>query len=1553
MPLKYHDLSNAGLARTARPGMFRGLRTASALKGSLAALALFAVPTIAAAQQECGPIVNGIVDCTTQGPVLPNGVHYDASDPQDLTVNFGQPHNALQVLTSSNDYQPVLGLNNFAGGGLIVNGTSSQIVSTNNTAIGALFLTPQDLTVNLGLVQTSGDYSTGVRALGDGNVSINIAEVQTSGAFSLGLYAGTMSASAPADTTISLSSGMVSTQGQYSPGIEVINPHGSTTISSGEVMTSGVSSKGIYSQASGGITITSGMVQTQGDNSTGITALTDGGDISVLSGPVNTAGNHSAAIYASTVTSPTDGNASMSVTSSGTLVTHGQDSNTIDVRNTHGDVTVSAENTITYGAQSNGIFTQASGNATVSAQFAQTGGEGSSGVTVVADGAISINLVGAQTTGDQSAGIAASTLTLPTAGNVPMSVSATSVTTFGQNSNAIDVRNTHGDVTVNAGGLVTYGPNSDSVYTVSSGNVAINAQYLATWGDNSQAIVGVANHGNITITGDTIFTNGMQSHGIAAAATGDVTISSSKIVTQGVGADGIYSVAGSGHTTIDAGSIQTQADGAAGIFAQSVAGQVDIAANSIQTSGPSSPAIAISTESGASNVTVNSITLNGTDSFGILVQSGPIICQYQTAVCTQKKYHQYYYGGAVTLNIGNILATGNYETAVLAESSITTLTLSGDLTALGKGSEGIKLTSYAGDRTIGEYNVDSTKGATTIHNLGSIATDGFGIQAFGGGGVTVDGGGDVKTYNSADGSDASAIEVFTNDHALTVQQHDIHTYGRNSAGIEASISNYGKGGLGEPHDINISIHELTTAGDLSPGILALNHTPDGAVNITLSGDLTTTGYGSGGVTILGGATGTVNLNVQNIATTGTHSSAISVYGADQTISVGGAITTAGNASHGVYALGNTLNLNVVGPIKASGIDSDGIVAQMTGDVTIAAPSVVATGYAGNGILVSGDNINLTAGTTESYNANAIVAEGGTSTNVTISGPTLGGYNGAIIAGGQVHVAVGPNAEIAGGVNGLVLEAAGPAKGDGSSNAPVSIIVDNAGVITGVDGYAIAVPQGVATINNTGRVIGAVTFSDGGDTFNNTGTFIPTGVSDFGAGTDVLNNTGIIGVGTGSTTATVVALNNLETLNNSGLIEMRNGHTGDVLSISGNYVASGNAKLGIDVGATTADQLVIGGTATGKTQLLLQGLSNATSRLAAPMVLIKAAGGSDPAAFTLPKTDFGLIHYSLKYVDGTGYGLDATAGAPVYHALYVSEGAEDMWRKSADAVTDELTSMRDAPGSAESPTGRVWGLAYGASDSKSNSDLTDIDVKTRQDVSGVQFGADLTRNETGSDRFSFGFTGGYAESNANFEASPEKAKITTLNFGSYLSLSHGHYFFDALGSVAQNSIELNDPVNQFDSTFSGTTYGLKTELGMRLGGGMFTYEPLATLSYDRSTTNNLTAMDQTIVFDPSETLRGTLGLRIAGKFKLSSGGGISYYASAAAVHDFLGENHAEFVSGALTQNLLDDDRSGFGRQVTLGATYQTARGTTFEATASGTYTKGYSSVSGRLGLRYRF
>jgi hypothetical protein len=296
------------------------------------------------------------------------------------------------------------------------------------------------------------------------------------------------------------------------------------------------------------------------------------------------------------------------------------------------------------------------------------------------------------------------------------------------------------------------------------------------------------------------------------------------------------------------------------------------------------------------------------------------------------------------------------------------------------------------------------------------------------------------------------------------------------------------------------------------------------------------------------------------------------------------------------------------------------------------------------------------------------------------------------------------------------------------------------------------PTTASAQEDPSRAFGDTALTGDSDTVTNDKTVDLITSVDFGAGDDLLTNTGTITIGAKATSPVKVTLFSLDALKNSGLIDLRNGHVGDVLTVSGNYRGSDSAHLGLDVGPDGADRLVVESVANGATAITLGGVSAKTAVLTGDKgpVLIQAGAGSKEDAFTIENNEIGLIHYGLVFdAKANTYRLNGVAGRRAYEALKISEGA------------GPSGGNRPTPGAPTWPPPRRgrrrrWrgrlgpGLWRAAGSRRPGRRGRSGDARRLQQTTyGGQMGADLINAGFDDGRVLVGLTGGYADAQMRF------------------------------------------------------------------------------------------------------------------------------------------------------------------------------------------------------------
>lgn len=853
---------------------------------------------------------------------------------------------------------------------------------------------------------------------------------------------------------------------------------------------------------------------------------------------------------------------------------------------------------------------------------------------------------------------------------------------------------------------------------------------------------------------------------------------------------------------------------------------------------------------------------------------------------------------AVTVN-GNVDATGanTYGVTVAAPAGDASVIINGDVTATGTGAGAAGVVSSGLTSTVRVGNVTVAGGAGIGAAISSTATAGLSS-------VTC---GNVST--TADGVDG-VIAVGTD---VVVRCGNITTTGLDADGLTAIATN----------SIDAQVGNVSTTGDLSDG---LNLTAPGAITAS-SGTILTTGDGSNGVVVTGG-TGPVTLATNNIATSGDGSLGILVTSAGPVTvnNSGRTIITTGAASHGVVVTtAGPVALNL-GRISATGAAAQGILStNTTGSQTINVAGVTSDFDAITAITTGTGAITINSSApTVSTTGTAIVATGTTGAiTVTETGATgrLGAVRVAAAGAAPVVVNVngGTTATAGDAINVATLGtatvniAAGvPVQGQGAFDAidltaTVGSTINNRGSLFIDDtatGYVVRATGGAATINNQSGAsfIGPVLLTANGDTVNNAGNFGFNGTSDFGLGTDVLNNqTGgnllldrgatVLGLETinnaglanvaGTTTLTGTTFNNLAgglvqatsgnatlagitAFNNAGTISLADGATNDVLTLPGNYTGTGGARLRIDAnpGLSAADRLVIGGNAGGSTVVDVNFVGNGPLFNPTGVLVVDAGGTGTANAFVIAPGDVqqGLLNYGIRQ-SGNDYFLTSNLDGSAAELSLLASAGPDMWYQSFDAYHDAIMG-RQGNNAGEGKLG-IWANLYMSRDKFGDETVTGTPfgqtVTYTQRAENHRRGAQGGLEYRGS-MFTLGVTGGYEHNKPEFGPASE-LHIEGYNYGAYalFGMSNGIY-----GGVMVKrddyDLEYRNSGRAFGFTSDAKSEGIDGELGLRFGTG-FKFDLNAGLSYVKTDIDDYADYGLNFSYEDMESLRGRAGVRI--------------------------------------------------------------------------------------------
>lgn len=1162
-----------------------------------------------------------------------------------------------------------------------------------------------------------------------------------------------------------------------------------------------------------------------------------------------------------------------------------------------GKVTIDSQGSVsTEGAMSDGIRAVTSGDIDIDAGTVTTDGDDSQAIRAEASGTgtISVDAASVSTTSNNSSGIYATS----DAGNIDINVDGAS--TLGDAAAAVSGRSTSGAVTITNTGVITTAGTSSAgmVATSQDGAVSVtNNGTVNTAGDDSEAIMAESLTKDIQITNTgALGTAGIRAEAINAQAhQGKVVVSNSgNISTTGEDADAIQ-VDGNGGVTVTSTGTITTVDGTA-IYAVSTAGDVLIDAVSVAAGG-SGRGISTFTVDGNADIKVGSASTTSEEGSAIDMRSanGNLKLEADTLTTLGGVSHGvlvFADTGAVDLKVNAITTHGEDTFGIKVEkTSGPTMIDLGSITTTGRWAEAI--------------NVASTTGAVTVNARGTIST-----AEIISGGVTVATDGDVDiTINDINtiGEGSSAVTANSGSGKLTVVANGaITTKGKSSVAISATS---------DSGDVDVTAGNIDTQRDDAHGIDANSNT--GKVNIVQSGRITVRGENAHGIKASGGAGTTVIADTVSV----------SGYRADGIVLKGDAgidlkirnLDVAGEGSDAITAEASAGPVRIeAGNVRVTGENGDGIRAHTnSGSVLIDVGNV----YARDGRPISartedGDMTVRISGKVQGFAEEIVYAEG--------TGDTYIG----ILAGGEVSSFDGSRTAIlAGGPN---------------------VLIENAGLVSATTVPTIISDDGTTRLVNSGTVIGSVTFGEGDDLITNSGTFNLIGTSEFWDGNDVFANTGTVGL-LGNATLT-----NLERFENAGRVTMANNRTGDVLTISGDYVgANGRLVLDVDTGAAdTNDKLVIGGAASGKTVVGLNWLRGGALLPGRTMMLVDAKGGSAANAFVLSPdaVDAGFSRYAISH-DGAedNFNIVASEGRGLFQTLNISAGAQALWRQSADAWATRTMAQRDPARDAHEPD-RIWAQFYGSAEQRDQNFAArsgDFDISYRQKHAGGHVGLDL--GEIGG--VTYGLTGGYLASALKFAGREDRTDYDAFSMGAYAQGEWDGYFVNALAKYDVIGARINSATAGFTETLDGRAYGLQVEAGTRFGDAGFFLEPVASLAYSRTDLDTLSALGATVDFAQSDSLRGKAGARIGGTSDI--GGSIAtFYLGAHLVNEFEGDGGVRFDTGTSTTVLVNDPAGTYG-QFQLGATLVSKAGLTGFAEATATMGRGYQNYGGRMGLRLTF
>jgi Autotransporter beta-domain len=719
----------------------------------------------------------------------------------------------------------------------------------------------------------------------------------------------------------------------------------------------------------------------------------------------------------------------------------------------------------------------------------------------------------------------------------------------------------------------------------------------------------------------------------------------------------------------------------------------------------------------------------------------------------------------------------------------------------------------------------------------------------------------------------------------------------------------------------------------------------GAVSVTGNGALTATGLGGAGIGASALQGGAVNVDYD------------------------GAITSAHNGVS-AQSLVNTgaVRVDVSGAVRAT--DNGVFASSEFSDVTVVTSNNVSAGT--NSTVVSQDGTGY--GVNVEVGANSV----GTITN-----------NGILEGGGAAILATLEDTADQG--KSLVINNNASIRNLSFGGVNTAIVID--GDFT--DG---------ATINNASNILGSiVSRGNTADTLVNKGTWT-TMKSDFGAGDDVLLNSGflqlsavktavvtrangfalpptlngIIDFGAGNDlfdntgTLKVVGgnahLRNLETFNNGagGLIDMRDGETDDALYIDGVFKSGG--ALGIDVALDTgsSDRLIAGiieADADGPTQLLID-LQGKAVKAGDEIVVIEADNGAAiPAgAFSSPSITSGPFTLDLTQ-NGTGSIVLRTTGGAAPPAIVQPQIPVE--NTITNVPTDHAASQIEKPGQPTVDAG-AYVQIVGSTESRdiegsysgagAPGGLT-FEDNYDMEVFGLVAGIDRMRKTAYDDgtrvAWVVGGFGGLVNANVDFETSPNTQEMFGGVVGAYYALAYNQFRLHALVKTDFGTSKVSTGSDKDKSGYFVPGFAINT--GYRFNFGKTSYfQPIATVSYANASTGDLDLDGNHIEYDNTESLRGRLGLRVA-SFVEGETHVMEPWIQASLWHEFDGKAAASFTGASGALDFAGTGAGTFG-EIGVGANLLNKKGTGFSGNFRSDVSFGEQDLIGlsaKLGVEYRF
>ena len=957
------------------------------------------------------------------------------------------------------------------------------------------------------------------------------------------------------------------------------------------------------------------------------------------------------------------------------------------------EIVISDEGVVTIrtsGSQTNGIYIDgANSSLTLDNQgwSILTAGNSSSAVTAVSGAQISLSGGSIATQGENSFAVSTSDV------NSIATLNEVTITTSGDRAGGL-IAYDGGKIALTDGSIITEGYSATSVLASSSESIIdLDNVSVSSAGDWSTALS--ANKGaHVTMTGGSVATAGIDSHGVTSYNNSVVTLKDVTILTSGNNSDGL-SASFNGSINTTGGSITTTGDYANGIYSGYVDSQINLNSVTISTSGEWSYGLfsrgnismsdsSIQTSGNYSDGVRNSsnillqlsnvnISTKGDNALGLFTNSGDIhLVNSKVTTSGDRGYGIALDNANVHLDNINVLTHGEFAYGLEADNTSQTTLNNSHLETSGNEAHA----TYAYFAKILLNDVD-------ILTSGSIAA---GIYSREGSHITVTGG-SIKTI----GNNANGIDVYHSD--VELKQISIETQGKYAHGLRISdkgtltgddlnvFSNRASGVLLDKswNSASASLTNSQITGDSAAYYLDSSYAyyddEVNSLNITGGSVTATAKDGSAFYVNAGAADITVdnlqNVSAANLLTVNDNNWNNVIFRAENDSTLSGAIQ-AGNSNvtvdldktslwnvRGDSAIGNLTNAGIINLNTASGslyaaklMLTDSSVLNIQLDRSVGEPVIVTSYSSLNGALnISGiGNIN-----------NSLITTPYTFTLISAENEINGDFNNFTVAG--IDAKETDFLTIDGRIN-------PDNKAQYELVTALSWYADKHNAATDAHGtFTLSAANGEFTVNNhlddvTNTL--ASTNSSGWDGKSLTklgdGTLILSaantysGVTHVKEGTLWLENSGIIGSAGSKQKINIASaarfggsgIVNGNVFNSGNLAMSKSGEVGNNLTINGDYTGNNgnlffNTRLGGDNSLT--DKLTISGDSNGNSTVYITNVDGKGELTNKGIELIDISGNSNGVFTQGNQVQIGLYEYRL-YKDTGDWYLRSQSNAPV-------------------------------------------------------------------------------------------------------------------------------------------------------------------------------------------------------------------------------------------------------------------------------------------------------------------